>query len=129
MTLFDGRDVTARRLSIINTPMAITFWPMNPIGGAFGPGGSKDCDDNRIVDDVKKAGSIGQRDRIVSALPNSLERRQFDMYVVMRTPRRPGSLAGVVRDQLNEKKSIVPHWPCAADGGCAYSRAGAAPRS
>src|SRR5437660_4650458 len=105
--LFDGRDVQgAPDAVIINKTMAMTFWPhQSPIGRRIRPGGSKDwCTIIGIVDDVKNAGldrPAGTELYLPYRQPAGAG--NTDMYIVMRTPagdRR--SLAGVVREQLNE---------------------------
>ncbi len=111
--LFDGRDVhSALGVVIINNAMAMTFWPhLNPIGRRIRPGGSKDwCTIIGIVDDVKNAGldrPAGTELYLPYQQPASAG--NSDMYVVMRTPAGdPRSLAGVVREQLNEIDPSLP---------------------
>ena len=111
--LFDGRDVQgAPDAVIINKTMAITFWPhQNPIGRRIRPGGSKDwCTIIGIVDDVKNAGldrPAGTELYLPYRQPAGAG--NSDMYVVMRTPAGdPRSLAGVVREQLNEIDPSLP---------------------
>ncbi len=111
--LFDGRDVhSALGVVIINNAMAMTFWPhLNPIGRRIRPGGSKDwCTIIGIVDDVKNAGldrPAGTELYLPYQQPAGAG--NSDMYVVMRTPAGdPRSLAGVVREQLNEIDPSLP---------------------
>ena len=111
--LFDGRDVhSALGAVIINNAMAMTFWPhLNPIGRRIRPGGSKDwCTIIGIVDDVKNAGldrPAGTELYLPYQQPAGAG--NSDMYVVMRTPAGdPRSLAGVVREQLNEIDPSLP---------------------
>ncbi|PYU75524.1 MAG: hypothetical protein DMG52_07275 [Acidobacteria bacterium] len=105
--LFDGRDVQgAPDAVIINKTMAMTFWPhQSPIGRRIRPGGSKDwCTIIGIVDDVKNAGldrPAGTELYLPYRQPAGAG--NTDMYIVMRTSAGdPRSLAGVVREQLNE---------------------------
>src|SRR5467141_463153 len=111
--LFDARDVQgAPDAAIINNTMAMTFWPhLNPIGRRIRPGGSKDwCTIIGIVDDVKNAGldrPAGTELYLPYQQPAGAG--NSDMYVVMRTPAGdPRSLAGVVREQLNEIDPSLP---------------------
>jgi len=111
--LFDGRDVQgAPDAVIINKTMAMTFWPhQSPIGRRIRPGGSKDwCTIIGIVDDVKNAGldrPAGTELYLPYRQPAGAG--NTDMYIVMRTPAGdPRSLAGVVREQLNEIDPSLP---------------------
>ena len=96
--LFDGRDVQGGPDAvIINKTMAMTFWPhQSPIGRRIRPGGSKDwCTIIGIVDDVKNAGL----DRPAGT----------ELYLPYRQPAGElRSLAGVVREQLNEIDPSLP---------------------
>src|SRR5437879_7665196 len=105
--LFDGRDVQgAPDAVIINKTMAISFWPhQSPICRRIRPGWSKDwCTIIGIVDDVKNAGldrPAGTELYLPYRQPAGAG--NTDMYIVMRTSAGdPRSLAGVVREQLNE---------------------------
>jgi len=111
--LFDGRDVQgAPDAVIINKTMAMTFWPhQSPIGRRIRPGGSKDwCTIIGIVDDVKNAGldrPAGTELYLPYRQPAGAG--NTDMYIVMRTSAGdPRSLAGVVREQLNEIDPSLP---------------------
>jgi putative ABC transport system permease protein len=111
--LFDGRDVQgAPDAVIINNTMALTFWPhQNPIGRRIRPGGSKDwCTIIGIVDDVKNAGldrPAGTELYLPYRQPAGAG--NSDMYVVMRTlAGDPRSLAGAVREKLNEIDPSLP---------------------
>lgn len=111
--LFDGRDLQgAPGTVIINNAMALTFWPhLNPIGRRIRPGGSKDwCTIIGIVDDVKNAGldrPAGTELYLPYRQPAGAG--SSDMYVVMRTPvGDPRSLAGAVREQLNQIDPSLP---------------------
>ncbi len=111
--LFDGRDVQgAPDAVIINKTMAMTFWPhQSPVGRRIRPGGSKDwCTIIGIVDDVKNAGldrPAGTELYLPYQQPAGTG--NTDMYIVMRTPAGdPRSLAGVVREQLNEIDPSLP---------------------
>jgi len=105
--LFDERDAQdAPPVVIVNKTMALTFWPhQNPIGRRVRPGGAKDWYTViGVVDDVKNAGLERP-----SGTELYLPYRQLgtagisDMYVVMRAANGdPQSLAGEVREQLNE---------------------------
>jgi predicted permease len=111
--LFDERDAQdAPQVAIVNSAMAKTFWPdQNPIGRRLRPGGAKDwCTVIGVVDDVKNSGL----DR-PAGTELYLPYRQpaaagvSDMYVVLRTPAGdPRSLAGEVRQQLNEIDPSLP---------------------
>jgi putative ABC transport system permease protein len=92
--------------------MAKTFWPnQNPIGRRLRPGGAKDwCTVIGVVDDVKNAG-LDRPAGTELYLPyrQLAGARLTDMYVVMRTPAGdPRSLAGEVRQQLNEIDPSLP---------------------
>ena len=111
--LFDGRDVQgAPDAVIINKTMAMTFWPhQSPIGRRIRPGGSKDwCTIIGIVDDVKNAGldrPAGTELYLPYRQPAGAG--NTEMYIVMRTPAGElRSLAGVVREQLNEIDPSLP---------------------
>ncbi|OLD82057.1 MAG: hypothetical protein AUF67_05625 [Acidobacteria bacterium 13_1_20CM_58_21] len=111
--LFDGRDVQGGPDAvIINKTMAMTFWPhQSPIGRRIRPGGSKDwCTIIGIVDDVKNAGldrPAGTELYLPYRQPAGAG--NTDMYIVMRTPAGElRSLAGVVREQLNEIDPSLP---------------------
>ena len=111
--LFDGRDVQGGPDAvIINKTMAMTFWPhQSPIGRRIRPGGSKDwCTIIGIVDDVKNAGldrPAGTELYLPYRQPAGAG--NTDMYIVMRTSAGdPRSLAGVVREQLNEIDPSLP---------------------
>jgi putative ABC transport system permease protein len=111
--LFDGRDLQgAPGTVIVNNAMALTFWPhLNPIGRRIRPGGSKDwCTIIGIVDDVKNAGldrPAGTELYLPYRQPAGAG--SSDMYVVMRTPvGDPRSLAGAVREQLNQIDPSLP---------------------
>ncbi len=111
--LFDGRDVQGGPDAvIINKTMAMTFWPhQSPIGRRIRPGGSKDwCTIIGIVDDVKNAGldrPAGTELYLPYRQPAAAG--NTDMYIVMRTPAGElRSLAGVVREQLNEIDPSLP---------------------
>ena len=111
--LFDGRDVQGGPDAvIINKTMAMTFWPhQSPIGRRIRPGGSKDwCTIIGIVDDVKNAG-LDRPAGTELYLPyrQRAGAGNTDMYIVMRTPAGElRSLAGVVREQLNEIDPSLP---------------------
>ena len=111
--LFDARDVEgAPSVVVINKAMAMTFWPrQNPIGRRIRPGGSKDWSTIiGIVDDVKNAG-LDRPAGTELYLPyrQSAGAGNSDMYIVMRTPAGdPRSLAGLVREQLNEIDPSLP---------------------
>jgi len=108
----EGDNEQSMPVAIINKTMAITFWPhQNPIGRRIRPGGSKDwCTIIGIVDDVKNAGldrPAGTELYLPYRQPAGAG--NSDMYVVMRTPAGdPRSLAGVVREQLNEIDPSLP---------------------
>ena len=111
--LFDGRDVQGGPDAvIINKTMAMTFWPhQSPIGRRIRPGGSKDwCTIIGIVDDVKNAGldrPAGTELYLPYRQPAGAG--NTEMYIVMRTPASElRSLAGVVREQLNEIDPSLP---------------------
>ncbi|HYU22283.1 MAG TPA: ABC transporter permease, partial [Candidatus Dormibacteraeota bacterium] len=111
--LFDGRDVQGGPDAvIINKTMAMTFWPhQSPIGRRIRPGGSKDwCTIIGIVDDVKNAGldrPAGTELYLPYRQPAGAG--NTDMYIVLRTPAAElRSLAGVVREQLNEIDPSLP---------------------
>ncbi len=111
--LFGGRDVQgAPDVVIINNSMAMTFWPrQNPIGRRIRPGGSKDWSTIvGVVDDVKNAGldrPAGTELYLPYRQPAGAG--NSDMYVVMRTQAGdPRSLAGVVREQLNQIDPSLP---------------------
>jgi len=111
--LFDGRDVPgAPDVVIINNSMAMTFWPrQNPIGRRIRPGGRKDWSTIvGVVDDVKNAGldrPAGTELYLPYRQPAGAG--NSDMYVVMRTQAGdPRSLAGVVREQLNQIDPSLP---------------------
>lgn len=111
--LFDGRDVQgAPGAVIISNTMALTFWPhLNPIGRRIRPGGSKDWYTIiGIVDDVKNAGlDRPAGTELYLSYRQPAGAGNSDMYVVMRTPAGdPRSLAGVVREQLNEIDPSLP---------------------
>jgi predicted permease len=111
--LFDGRDVQgAPAAVIISNTMALTFWPhLNPIGRRIRPGGSKDWYTIiGIVDDVKNAGlDRPAGTELYLSYRQPAGAGNSDMYVVMRTPAGdPRSLAGVVREQLNEIDPSLP---------------------
>src|SRR5262249_12434850 len=111
--LFDERDVQdAPPVVIVNQAMAKIFWPgQNPVGRRVKPGGSKDwCTIVGVVDDVKNAG-LHRPAGSESYLPNRQPQGQgvSDMYVVMRAQGGdPRSLAGAVRQQMNEIDSSLP---------------------
>jgi predicted permease len=114
--VFDDRDAKGAPLvAIVNKTMAMTFWPnQNPIGRRIRPGGATPDAPwwtvVGIVDDVKNAGL----DR-PSGTELYLPYRQAetlgisDMYVLMRAQNsNPSSLAGAVREQLNELDPSLP---------------------
>ena len=110
--LFDSRDVQGGpNVVIINKTMALTFWPgQNPIGRRI-RAGSKDWSTIvGVVDDVKNAGldrPAGTELYLPYRQPAGAG--SSDMYIVMRTPAGdPRSLAGAVREQLNEIDPSVP---------------------
>jgi putative ABC transport system permease protein len=111
--LFDGRDVQgAPDAVIINKTMAMTFWPnQNPIGRRVRPSGAKAWSTIvGMVDDVKNAGldrPAGTEVYLPYRQPGGSG--SSDMYVVMRTQAGdPRSLAGVVREKLNELDPSLP---------------------
>ena len=111
--LFDGRDVQgAPDAVIINKTMAMTFWPnQNAVGRRVRPGGAKDWSTIvGIVDDVKNAGldrPAGTEIYLPYRQPGGAG--SSDMYVVMRAQAGdPRSLAGGVREQLNEIDPSLP---------------------
>jgi putative ABC transport system permease protein len=111
--LFDERDgADAPQVVIVNQAMAKTFWPnQNPVGRRVRPGGTKEwCTVIGVVDDVKNSGL----DR-PAGTELYLPYRQpagagyTDMYVVMQAQGGdPRSLAGEVRQRLNEIDSSLP---------------------
>jgi predicted permease len=111
--LFDDRDVQdAPQVVIINKAMAQTFWPnQNPVGRHIKSGGAKDwCTIIGVVDDVKNAG-LDRPAGTELYLPYRQPQGQgnTDMYVVMRAQGGdPRSLAGEVRQQMNEIDSSLP---------------------
>jgi putative ABC transport system permease protein len=111
--LFDARDVQgAPDVAIINKTMALTFWPnQNAVGRRVRPGGAKDWSTIvGIVDDVKNAGldrPAGTEIYLPYRQPGGAG--SSDMYVVMRAQAGdPRSLAGAVREQLNEIDPSLP---------------------
>jgi len=111
--LFDGRDVQgAPDAVIINKTMAMTFWPnQNAVGRRVRPGGAKDWSTIvGIVDDVKNAGldrPAGTEIYLPYQQPGG--KGSSDMYVAMRAQAGdPRSLAGAVREQLNEIDPSLP---------------------
>ena len=111
--LFDGRDVQgAPEAVIVNKAMAMTFWPnQNPIGRRVRPSGAKAWSTIvGMVDDVKNAGldrPAGTEIYLPYRQPGGSG--SSDMYVVMRTQAGdPRSLAGVVREKLNELDPSLP---------------------
>ncbi len=113
--VFEDRDVQgAPGVAVINKTMAMTFWPtQNPIGRRIrpgGPGSNPWCTIIGIVDDVKNAGldrpagtELYLPYRQAGDLGNS------DVYAVLRARTgNPGSLAGAVREQLNELDPSLP---------------------
>ena len=113
--LFDDRDAQGGPpVVIINKSMAMTFWPnQNPIGRRVRPSGARDAPWVTVVgvvDDVKNAGldrpagtELYLPYRQAEALGVS------DMYVLMRAQTgNPRSLAGAVREQLNELDPTLP---------------------
>jgi putative ABC transport system permease protein len=111
--LFDDRDVQdAPQVVIINKAMAATFWPnQNPVGRRVRSGGAKDwCTVIAVVDDVKNAG-LDRPAGTELYLPYRQPQGQgnTDMYVVMRAQSGdPRSLAGEVREQMNEIDPSLP---------------------
>ncbi len=111
--LFDERDgADAPQVVIVNEAMAKTFWPNgNPVGRRVRPGGTKEwCTVIGVVDDVKNAGldrSAGTELYLPYRQPAAAG--YTDMYVVMRAQGGdPRSLAGEVRQRLNEIDSSLP---------------------
>ena len=113
--LFDDRDAQGGPpVVIVNKSMAMTFWPnQNPIGRRVRPSGARDAPWVTVVgvvDDVKNAGldrpagtELYLPYRQAEALGVS------DMYVLMRAQTgNPRSLAGAVREQLNELDPTLP---------------------
>ena len=113
--LFDDRDAQGGPPAvIINKSMAMTFWPnQNPIGRRVRPSGARDAPWVTVVgvvDDVKNAGldrpagtELYLPYRQAEALGVS------DMYLLMRAQTgNPRSLAGAVREQLNELDPTLP---------------------
>jgi predicted permease len=113
--VFDGRDAQgAPDVAIINKTMAMTFWPhQNPIGRRLRPGGPGTIPWFTVigvVDDVKNAG-LDRPAGTELYLPYQQAGNQgnSDMYVVMRAQTsNPGSLAGAVREQMNELDRSLP---------------------
>jgi putative ABC transport system permease protein len=113
--VFEDRDVEgAPEVVVINKTMAMTFWPnQNPIGRRIRPsggGGRQWCTIVGIVDDVKNAG-LDRPAGTELYLPyrQAGDQGNSDMYVVLRARTgNPGSLAGAVREQLNELDSSLP---------------------
>jgi predicted permease len=113
--LFDGRDVKGAPLVVIvNHTMANTFWPsQNPIGQHVRPIGGKDTPwwtVVGIVDDAKNAGlDRPAGTEVYLPYQQAEEAGSTDMYVVIRGQGgNPRSLAGAVREQLNELDSSLP---------------------
>jgi putative ABC transport system permease protein len=111
--LFDERDgADAPQVIIVNEAMAKTFWPnQNPVGRRARPGGTKEwCTVVGVVDDVKNAGldrPAGTELYLPYRQPAAAG--STDMYVVMRAQGGdPRSLAGEVRQRLNEIDSSLP---------------------
>lgn len=111
--LFDQRDgKDAPQVVIINEAMAKTFWPnQNPVGRRVRPGGTKEwCTIVGVVDDVKNSGldrSAGTELYLPYRQPAG--QGNSDMYVVMRAQGGdPRSLAGAVREQMNELDASLP---------------------
>jgi putative ABC transport system permease protein len=111
--LFDERDgADAPQVIIVNEAMAKTFWPnQNPVGRRARPGGTKAwCTVIGVVDDVKNAGldrPAGTELYLPYRQPAAAG--YTDMYVVMRAQGGdPHSLAGEVRQRLNEIDSSLP---------------------
>jgi len=112
--LFDDRDsASGNAVVIVNHTMANTFWPgQSAIGRRVSPGMAKDkwATVIGVVDDVKNAGldrpagtEIYLPYKQAAAFGNS------DMFVVLKSQSgNPGSLAGEVREQLNELDSSLP---------------------
>src|SRR5258705_4192693 len=111
--LFDGRGVQgAPDVVIINNSMAMAFWPhQNPIGRRIRPGGSKDWSTIvGVVDDVKNAG-LDRPTGTELYLPYQQKQAAgaSGMYLVLRTKAGdPRSLAGAVREQMNEIDPSLP---------------------
>src|SRR5258708_21833792 len=103
--------------------MALPFWPgQNPIGRRI-RAGSKDWSTIvGVVDDVKNAGldrPAGTELYLPYRQPAGAG--SSDMYIVMRTPAGdPRSLAGAVREQVNEIDPSVPLAGVGLLGGAVY---------
>jgi predicted permease len=111
--LFDERDgADAPQVVIVNEAMAKTFWPnRNPVGRRVRPGGTKEwCTVIGVVDDVKNSGldrPAGTELYLPYRQPAAAG--YTDMYVVMQAQGGdPRSLAGEVRQRLNEIDSSLP---------------------
>ena len=110
--LFDDRDVQdAPQAVIVNEAMAHTFWPnQSPIGRRLRPGTKDWATVVGVVDDVKNAGldrPAGTELYLPYRQPAGAG--NTDMYVVMRAQGGdPRSLAGEVRQQMNEIDSSLP---------------------
>src|SRR5438445_10136161 len=105
--LFDERDThEAPDVAIVNKTMAMTFWPnQSVIGRRIRPGFSDPwCTIVGVVDDVKNAG-LDRPAGTELYLPYQQKQATgaSGMYLVLRTQvGDPRSLAGIVREQLNE---------------------------
>ncbi len=111
--LFDERDThEAPDVAIVNKTMAMTFWPnQSVIGRRIRPGFSDPwCTIVGVVDDVKNAG-LDRPAGTELYLPYQQKQAtgESGMYLVLRTQAGdPRSLAGAVREQLNEIDPSLP---------------------